>query len=394
MDGLTHSLVGLTSAKAGLERLSPFATTVCVLAANAPDIDAVTVLGGRWTALHYHRGITHSIVGTLALAVLIPSLFCFLERLSARVRKRAARIHYRGLLIASLLAAATHPLMDWTNNYGLRPFLPWDGRWFYGDLVFIVDPYIWLILGGTAFLLTSDRRPKVIAWLILGTGTTLLILLAAPPRASAGANLGGTRTIWAVGVLLFVLARAVKLNERVGRSVAMGALALVVLYWGALSWAHRAAYQDAIDLASQVAAQRGERFIRVAAMPTLASPFRWLGLAETDRAMYRFAVRLDAKNPALEPSNLIPKATRSDSLPGIERYEKPGERDERLVSSASRDPRAQVLLGFARFPIARVENENCIDQTLVQFADLRYTEPGGSTLGSFSLNVPVECSVP
>src|SRR5918998_1153671 len=66
MDNLTHSLVGLVAAKAGLERLSPGATAVCVLAANAPDADILAALGGKWFYLHHHRGITHSIVGTLA----------------------------------------------------------------------------------------------------------------------------------------------------------------------------------------------------------------------------------------------------------------------------------------------------------------------------------------
>src|SRR6266496_4192208 len=108
MDGLTHSLVGFTSAKAGLERLSPYTTA--------------------------------------------PSILFAIERVIARWQKLAPKIKYHGLLVASLIAAVTHPLMDWTNNYGVRPLLPWDGRWFYGDLVFIVDPYIWLVLGGAMFL--------------------------------------------------------------------------------------------------------------------------------------------------------------------------------------------------------------------------------------------------
>src|SRR6266508_6075308 len=176
MDGLTHSLVGLTSAKAGLERLSPGATVVCILSANAPDIDVLSRLfGNHWTLLHYHRGITHSIIGTFALGILIPSIFYAGDRLIARWRKHEARIRYCGLLVASLIAAATHPVMDWTNNYGVRPLLPWNGRWFYGDLVFIIDPYIWLVLGGTAFLLTSTRLSKIIGWAALTIAPTLLI---------------------------------------------------------------------------------------------------------------------------------------------------------------------------------------------------------------------------
>jgi len=69
MDNLTHSLVGLAAAKSGLEKLSPGATTVCLLAANAPDADIVVLLfSDRWGFLQHHRGITHAIIGTLGIA--------------------------------------------------------------------------------------------------------------------------------------------------------------------------------------------------------------------------------------------------------------------------------------------------------------------------------------
>ena len=61
------------------------------------------------------------------------------------------------------------------------------------------------------------------------------------------------------------------------------------------------------------------------------------------------------------------------------------------VAQAEADYRAQVFLGFARFPVLQVADPNCTTQTLVQFADLRYTEPGRN--GTFSLEVPVECGV-
>jgi inner membrane protein len=176
MDNLTHSLVGLAAAKAGLEKLSPGATAACVLAANAPDIDILAVLGGKWFYLHHHRGITHSIVGTLALAVFIPSLFYVVDLLFARYGKRPPRVRFPGLLLASLIASATHPLMDWTNNYGVRPLLPWNSDWYYGDLVFIIDPWIWLLVGGACFLLTSKRTWQTILWSLLALGITGAVL--------------------------------------------------------------------------------------------------------------------------------------------------------------------------------------------------------------------------
>jgi inner membrane protein len=120
MDNLTHSLIGLTAAKAGLEKLSPGATALCILAANSPDSDIVVLIfGGRWEFLQHHRGITHSILGSLALAIALPLVFYGTDRLIAGIRSRQPKLKLKGLLLASLLATATHPIMDWTNNYGM-----------------------------------------------------------------------------------------------------------------------------------------------------------------------------------------------------------------------------------------------------------------------------------
>ncbi len=387
MDGLTHSLVGLTSAKAGLERLSPYTAAVCILSANAPDIDVVSgFFGGRWVLLKYHRGITHSIVGALVLGVLIPSILFGIERAIANWRQRPPTIRYRGLLAASLIAAATHPLMDWTNNYGLRPLLPWDGRWFYGDLVFIIDPYLILVLGGAAFLLTSNRRWKTVIWSIIALVFTIILVRVPAQRTAGIGGLTVPRIIWISGVTSLGLARLVGLQKRVGKPLALAALAFVLVYWGALAWAHHAAYSNAEVEANVIASQRSERFIRVAAMPTAANPLQWLCVAETDHAMYRFFVGIG------DPPSAV-AGSRADPSPQIERYEKPTGKAEQLVSAAALDPRAEILLGFARFPVARVEADHCSGQALVQFADLRYTEPGVSR-GNFSLTVPVNCPAP
>jgi len=389
MDVLTHSLLGLTAAKAGLEQLSPYTAAVCILSANAPDVDVVTgFFGDRWTVLLHHRGITHSLVGTLMLGVLIPSVFWGVERAIAKWRQRPPRIRYRGLLLASLITVVTHPLMDWTNNYGVRPLLPWNGRWFYGDLVFIIDPYIWLVLGGAAFLLTSNRWIKIVGWSALGLGVTLLLLLAPTERAGP-VNLNVARSIWVVAIVSIILARGIGLHRRSGKAIAALALVFVVCYWGALAFTHRAAYRDAVRLGNQLSTARGEHFTAAAAMPTVGNPFLWQCLFETDRATYRFFVGV---GPAAFPmeSREVVEGKRTNSLTKIERFEKPSGRSEQLVSLAERDRRAQILLGFARFPIARVANDSCIGQTLVQFADLRYTEPGTSR-GNFSVDIPVEC---
>jgi inner membrane protein len=275
----------------------------------------------------------------------------------------------------------------------VRPLLPWDGRWLYGDLVFIVDPYLLLVLGGAAFLLTSDRRWKIVVWSLLAVVITFIVVRVSPQRAASNGGLTVARMIWITGVVGLVIARSAGFQRHLGKPLAIGALAFVIIYWGFLAWAHHAAYRNAEADANAIASQRSERFIRVAAMPTTANPFQWLCVAETDRAMYRFFVGIHDNLSAEDLANSIVDGSRASSGTVIERYQKPMGQDERLVSAASRDPRAQVLLGFARFPIARVENANCNGQALVQFADLRYTEPG-ATRGAFSLSVSVDCPAP
>ena len=88
-----------------------------VLAANAPDVDAVTMFVSRDMSLGFRRGWTH---GVLAMAVLPLVL-----TVPARARPGggavgAGRRHGRGhccrLTSARVLG---HPLLDWLNTHGV-----------------------------------------------------------------------------------------------------------------------------------------------------------------------------------------------------------------------------------------------------------------------------------
>jgi hypothetical protein len=225
-----------------------------------------------------------------------------------------------------------------------------------------------------------------VIWSLVALIFTFILMRVPQQRVPGVGGLTVARIIWISGVAVLLLARSLGLHKRVGKPLAVAALTFVLVYWGALAWAHHAAYRNAEAQGNAIALQRGEHFVRVAAMPTAANPFQWLCIAETDSAMYRFFIAVGDHPSALDGNG-------DDSRVAIERYEKPTGQAERLVSVASRDPRAQVLLGFARFPMARVESDKCSGQALVQFADLRYTEPGASR-GNFSLNVSVPCPAP
>jgi inner membrane protein len=374
MDNLTHSFIGLAASKAGLEKLSPGTTTLCVLAANAPDSDILTLVFGRWSYLQHHRGITHSIVGTLALALALPLAFYLGDALLARLHNRGRKIRLRGLLIASIIVSATHPLMDWTNNYGVRFLLPWDSQWFYGDLVFIIDPFLWLALGGSVFLLTSKTKKQISVWLVIALITGYLVFFG-PANRGGLTNATLLRIVW-LGALvsLFILFKK-RAGKRWGARIPITAFALVACYLSALCIVHALALKQAKFDATRIAAEHNEQTIDVAAMPTLANPLQWLVVLETERAAYRFNLSLRGSSA---PSSMV-------------RYERPDPLSSRAVEQASLDSRTQVFLGFARFPVVLVAGEDCATQTLVQFADLRYTEPGRSR-GTFTLEVPVDCT--
>ena len=47
------------------------------------------------------------------------------------------------LWLLSLLAALSHIFLDWTNNYGVRPFFPFNPRWYALDIAFILTRAWW-----------------------------------------------------------------------------------------------------------------------------------------------------------------------------------------------------------------------------------------------------------
>jgi inner membrane protein len=137
LDNLTHSLVGLFLARAGLKKFTPRGTAIMVIAANAPDCDTVSFFAGGPTYILWHRNITHSLIAIPLMALMSVALV----RLFGR-----KPVHWLAGTLIAIVAVASHLLLDLTNVYGVRLLLPFSGQWFHWDSTPIVDLALWAIL--------------------------------------------------------------------------------------------------------------------------------------------------------------------------------------------------------------------------------------------------------
>jgi len=231
MDNLTHTLTGLMLSRAGLNRFYPRATLLLILSANVPDIDIVTIARGPLNYFEQHRGITHSIAAAPLMALLCVLAVCAIGRTM------------RGWLAAwglAIIGVASHLLLDWTNTYGIRMFLPFSARWIHLDLNNLFDLLIWAVL--------------LFGWL----GPLVGKLVSSEIGAQASA----------------------------GRGMAIFALSFFLVYDCGRWLSHR----RALEILNSRLYQDGPP-TRVAAFPTAGiSPLEWQGWIERPEFVMRFRV--------------------------------------------------------------------------------------------------------
>ena len=139
------------SRAAGFPARARYATAACVVAAELPDADYVYRLGGPLVYFQHHRGWTHALWSLPLQAAFVVLLFYLLHRTRRTWKRRRsadppAPTRWSLLGMMALLALCSHLLLDWTNNYGVRPFAPWNSHWYAGELVYIVEPLLLLFL--------------------------------------------------------------------------------------------------------------------------------------------------------------------------------------------------------------------------------------------------------
>lgn len=172
MDNITHSLIGLAAGQSIVsvlddergKRLSGVALLTSVLANNAPDGDVVLapLLGeGRLGNLLHHRGFTHTVMATPLLGLLAAVLAVLLFKR----RKSMDRGDWAALAGIGVLGALLHIIADSWNDYGVHPWAPFGNRWYYGDMLFIIEPLLWIALTWTLGLMGGSPRARA-GWAI------------------------------------------------------------------------------------------------------------------------------------------------------------------------------------------------------------------------------------
>jgi inner membrane protein len=165
MEPVTHILTGACLARTGFNRRAAYTTLAMAVAAELPDIDTLWSLRGPVEGFQHHRGITHTFLGLPFEAALVVAAIYGLHRWrearsqhtadgnsSPRKPLTAAPVRWGLLYLFTLLALLSHLLLDYTNNYGLRPFFPFNSHWYAASIVFIFDPLIFALLLGALVL--------------------------------------------------------------------------------------------------------------------------------------------------------------------------------------------------------------------------------------------------
>jgi inner membrane protein len=226
MDNVTHTLTGLALARSGLNRLSPRATLLLLISANAPDIDIVALARGPLNYFEAHRGYTHSLI-------CLPVLAAVCVVVGAVLGWR--RLPWITAWLLCCIGVASHLLLDWTNSYGIRLLLPFSSRWLHLDLNGLYDIWILVILAFAAM------------W----------------PLFSG------------------LVSREIGARSSKGRSSAIAALSFFLLFD-----LGRAALHSRTISELQALLWDGAAPVSTAALPESFSPFRWRSVVETSAAYH------------------------------------------------------------------------------------------------------------
>ncbi len=326
MEPVTHLLTGACLSRSGLNRRAAYATLTMVVAAEFPDIDTLWSLRGPIEGFEHHRGITHTFLGLpFEAALIVAGVYGWHRWRIKRARPvpagarakplTAAPVRWGILYGLALVALVSHLLLDYTNNYGLRPFFPFNDRWYAASIVFIVDPLMLALLLGAL----------VLPWLF-GLVNTEVGAKKQPFRGRG----------WAIAALIGIAGwwgfRAVEHQRAVQMAMTQSTVA------PAPEAAANAMQSADADAAAYVATSAPTYLPALTALasPDLLSPFRWSAVMDFG-PVYRLA-EIDTQGGTVTS--------------GETTYPKPG--DSAAVLAAERSKLGRAYMDWSPMPFVEV----------------------------------------
>jgi membrane-bound metal-dependent hydrolase YbcI (DUF457 family) len=237
MDAFTHGLASYSVTRAAFPRASRVTLLAAIFAGSAANLDQLSAAVSASAFLAWYRTATHSVVGTLGIAI----IFSAAAALATRGKSNVDSV--RTISLAVLAACTLHVAMDLTQNESVQIFWPFRLRRYSADAVAHFDLWILLIFLAGALL------PQLLALVTEEIGAK-----SKAPRGRIGAILALVAVFIYVGARLFLHGNAVGMME--------------------------------------ARTYRGELPRRVGALAESDSPFHWHGIVETERAFYDLDLNL------------------------------------------------------------------------------------------------------
>ncbi|RYZ65335.1 MAG: metal-dependent hydrolase, partial [Proteobacteria bacterium] len=135
-----------------------------------PDLDLVLypLIAKPLGYLLHHRGHSHTFLWEIPQALLLffGTMLCWPK---ARRLVKSSVPAKRGAILTLVLGFVLHISMDFLNSYGVHPLAPFDSHWYYGDMVFIIEPIFWATLGVAAVMAFKNKYLKAF-WLLFLLG--------------------------------------------------------------------------------------------------------------------------------------------------------------------------------------------------------------------------------
>jgi inner membrane protein len=253
------------------------------------------------------------------------------------------------------------------NTYGMRWWLPFDGRWSYGDALFIIDPWIWLALGGAVFLAYRPGRGGTRAWGALGAFATVAVAFGAGLAALLPWGLG-------LGAIVALRQSGADDGPRHARR-ARWALAAVAAYIALM------VVQDPIA-ARAVRAEAeaaGLEVEDVMVAPVPGNPLRADVEVVTPDAVVPGTHRWIPPSVSLDPARGVPRRAQPPTLPEATASS--------VVEAARAHPDVRHFLTWSRYPLVTVTPIEA--GWNVRFTDARYDDrPEAGSLAGLTVVVP------